>query len=445
MRILLNLLTVHQGNKPGLNVCNNLNMRIIKRIGYRITSVIILCFCILPFKLVAQPDGEKLFKTNCTACHTSTDKKLIGPGLAGVVDRWEDKDLLYRWIRNSDEVKKLGDPYVTALVSQFNNAPMPAQSLKDEEITAILDFIMNPPAAAVAAAGPAADAGAVAVEEEPAIPYSIVFGAVVVLLLILISMLRSLKYVLLRIRAEKEGQEAPVQPSMLGAVSSWIGHNKTFFAVILIVFTVGLAKAGWDWLLNVGIYEGYAPEQPIKFSHKVHAGTQKIDCNYCHSSARNSKTSGIPSANVCMNCHKFISEGPITGTAEIAKIYAAIGWNPGSQVYNEEPTGPIKWVKVHNLPDHAYFNHSQHVTVGKIACQTCHGPVEEMDVVRQHTQMTMGWCINCHRETNVMMEGSEYYDEIHARMPHDMKESVLKDGKITVSEIGGLECAKCHY
>ncbi len=404
-----------------------------------------LLLLILPIAANAQPDGEKLFKANCAACHLPTEKSLIGPGLAGVEERWEDRELLYKWIKNSDEVKKMGDPYVDDLVERYNNTPMQAfPSLTDEDITAILDWVANPPV-------PEGDPGTIPVEgapvaeEGPSIPYWIVVLGIVVLMLVLISMLRNLKYSLKKIQAEKDGLEIPIQPSMFGATMGWINRNKTFFAVIMIVFTVGVAKAGWDWLLNVGIYEGYKPEQPIKFSHKIHAGAQKIDCNYCHSSARNSKTSGIPSTNVCMNCHTYIAEGPTTGTEEIQKIYDAVGWDPESKTYTAESTGPVKWVKIHNLPDHAYFNHSQHVTVGKVACQTCHGPIEEMDVVEQYSPLTMGWCINCHRETKVNTADNDYYEEIHKRMPEHMKEEIMEDGKITVNELGGIECAKCHY
>ena len=418
-------------------------MRKIKRIGFGMPMFISLFLLILPIAVNAQLDGEKLFKVNCSACHLPTEKRLIGPGLLGVEERWEDRDLLYQWIKNSDEVKKMGDPYVDNLVAEYNNAAMPAQNLSDEEITAILSWVNNPPVADDVPVTPTD--GAPVGDEGPSIPYWIVVLGIVILMFVLISMLRNLKYSLKKIQAEKEGKEIPVQPSMFGATLGWINGNKTFFSVIMIVFTVGVAKAGWDWLLNVGIYEGYKPEQPIKFSHAVHAGAQKIDCNYCHSSARNSKTSGIPSTNVCMNCHTYISEGPITGTEEIQKIYDAVGWDPDAKSYTAESTGPVKWVKVHNLPDHAYFNHSQHVTVGNIACQTCHGPVEEMDVVEQYSPLTMGWCINCHRDTKVNTADNEYYEEIHERMPEHMKEEIMEDGKITVDELGGIECAKCHY
>lgn len=405
--------------------------------------VISLLILLLSVAANAQPDGEKLFKVNCSACHLPTEKALIGPGLLGVEERWEDRELLYSWIKNSSEVLATGDAYANTLFEQYNKSIMPAQAVTDEDIDAILNYINNPPVEE----GPVAAAGEMVSAEAagPSIPYWVVTLGIVVLMFVLISMLRNLKYSLKKIQAEKEGLEIPSQPTMFGATLKWINSNKTFFAVIMIVFSVGVAKAGWNWLLNVGIYTGYAPEQPINFSHKVHAGAQKIDCNYCHNSARNSKSSGIPTANVCMNCHTYIAEGPITGTTEIQKIYDAIGWDPEAKSYSAESAGPIKWVKIHNLPDHAYFNHSQHVTVGKVACQTCHGPVEEMDVVEQFSPLTMGWCINCHRETKVNMEGNEYYDEIHARMPEHMKEDVMKDGKITVSELGGQECAKCHY
>ena len=142
-----------------------------------------------------------------------------------------------------------------------------------------------------------------------------------------------------------------------------------------------------------------------------------------------------------MNCHTYISEGPITGTTEISKIYDAIGFDPDTRTYIEGyKQKPIKWVRIHNLPDLSYFNHSQHVVAGKVECQTCHGPIEEMDVVYQHAELTMGWCIDCHRTTEVAMEGNEYYTELHTQL----KEK-YKGEKITVDKIGGIERAKCHY
>ena len=419
-------------------------MRILSRTFLKVSAQFALFVLLMPGSASAQPDGAKLFKANCSACHSITDKKVIGPGLNGVLDRWEDKDLLYQWVKNSQSVIEQGDPYATALFEKFNKSIMPAQAVSDEDITAIMDYISNPPEAA-APAPATADASAAPVEQEPSIQPWVILLGVVILLFILMSMLRGLKFTLLKIEAEKQGSKAPVQLPLHKSALAWINRNKTFFAVICIVLAVGVAKAGWDTLLQIGVYQGYQPEQPIAFSHKIHAGDQKIDCNYCHSAARHGRTAGIPTVNVCMNCHKFINEGQVYGTQELSKIYKANGYDPESGQYSNEPEGPIKWVKIHNLPDHVYFNHSQHVTVGKVACQTCHGPVEEMDVMKQWAPLTMGWCINCHRETRVSTEGNGYYDEIHSRLTEEMKEEFMKDGVITVSEYGGIECAKCHY
>ena len=163
----------------------------------------------------------------------------------------------------------------------------------------------------------------------------------------------------------------------------------------------------FGFFMQIGIDQGYAPVQPIHYSHKIHAGDNKIDCNYCHSSARKSKTSGIPSLNVGINCHKNISEytGPedkANGYTtefyndQIAKLYDAVGWDVDDQSYTGEEK-PVKWIRVHNLPDFVYFNHSQHVTVAGVECQTCHGPVEEMEIMGQHSQLTITWCIKCQK------------------------------------------------
>ena len=222
---------------------------------------------------------------------------------------------------------------------------------------------------------------------------------------------------------------------------TWVRLNPSVIVLssILLVFT-GM-KGCWNSLSTIGVAQNYQPEQPIAFSHKLHAGEQGIDCNYCHHTARDSKHAGIPSVNVCMNCHTYINEGTITGKQEINKIYAAIGFDPSTRTYIPDyEQQPVEWVRVHNLPDLAYFNHSQHVVAGKVECQTCHGPVEEMEVLYQHASLTMGWCIDCHRETEVAMEGNEYYTELH-----DQLKEKYKGEKITVDKIGGIECAKCHY
>jgi len=229
-------------------------------------------------------------------------------------------------------------------------------------------------------------------------------------------------------------------------------RNKGFVTLTTLVVTVAFLSQLYGWLMSIGVEQNYQPEQPIAFSHALHAGENQIDCNYCHSSARHSKHSGIPSANVCMNCHMYVDGSEITddagnlkydgeGSPEIAKIYTAIGWDSENREYIEGyEQKPIKWVRIHNLPDLAYFNHSQHVNVGQLECQECHGPVETMEEVYQYSELTMGWCINCHRETEVQFNENEYYQDFH----EELNEKYHGE-KITAEKIGGLECGKCHY
>jgi hypothetical protein len=202
---------------------------------------------------------------------------------------------------------------------------------------------------------------------------------------------------------------------------------------LLIVLIAGffLTKITVVEAMAVGRSQNYEPDQPIKFSHAVHAGQNKINCLYCHSSAEYSKTAGIPSANVCLNCHTLVREGTRSGRFEINKIHNAID----KQI-------PIQWVKIHNLPDHVFFSHAQHVSVGKISCQKCHGPVEQMDRMKQVNDLSMGWCINCHRTTEVQFMNNAFYDK-YEKLHKDLKDGRID--KVTAEKIGGTECMKCHY
>lgn len=392
-------------------------------------------------------DGEKLFKSYCAACHSAGSNMLVGPGLAGVEERY-DKEWLYKWIKNSQELIKSGDAQAVEVFEKYNKILMPAQPVNNEEIDAILAYVEEHNAAkaeapAAAAGGATAEMSSGESSDSSDQTTYIVLGSILVLL-ILISVLRKVQHSLQIVEARKRGEDVPEETGMWDGFTSWINGNKRIVALIGIVLIALIAKAGWDAALQIGVYNGYEPEQPIKFSHKLHAGDNGIDCNYCHTSASFSKSAGIPSPNLCMNCHTYIQEGPQYGKEEIAKIYDALDFDPVTKTYGDNQK-PIKWVKVHNLPDHVYFNHSQHVTVGKIACQKCHGDVETYTVGKQSEDLTMGWCIDCHRETKVQMDGNEYYDEIHKRLPEDLKKQYLEDGTITVSELGGMECAKCHY
>lgn len=395
-------------------------------------------------KLAAQEDGGKLFKSYCAACHSTGTNALVGPGLAGIGDKYE-REWLYNWIKDSQGLIASGDADAVAIFEEFNKIPMPAQPVNNEQIDAILDFIKASEAAAPAAEVVVAETTSESTSGDGSSDGGLfVVLGLIILFLIVISILRGVSHSIQTVRAEQIGAQNPEERTMLQAFFDWINSNKTIVALISIVILSFVAKLGWDAAVDIGIYTGYQPEQPIKFSHKLHAGTNGIDCNYCHSSASFSKSAGIPSPNLCMNCHTYIQEGPQYGKEEIAKIYAALDFDPVTKKYGTNQK-PIKWVKVHNLPDHVYFNHSQHVTVGKIACQKCHGPVEEFTVGKQHESLTMGWCIDCHRETKVQMTDNGYYDEIHKRLPEKLKAQYLEDGTITVSELGGIECAKCHY
>ncbi len=392
-------------------------------------------------KVYGENKGETLFKQICTACHTIGGGKLVGPDLKDIHQK-RSEDWLVPWIRNSQEMVESGDADAIQIFEEYNKIPMPPNALSDDEIKAVLEYIKTESAPAEKAPEKKEIVGVPGLEEEQAEEDNTTFYVLlglVVLFIILIYVLWGVRKSLRQVIAEKKGLSPPVELSIPQSIKVWMAGHKRWVALGVIVLLVIGSKAGWDGMMAIGVNQGYEPDQPIWFSHKIHAGENAINCVYCHSGAEKSKTAGIPSANVCMNCHKFIKEGSLTGTKEIAKIYAALDYDPETQIYGDNPL-PIKWIRIHNLSDLSYFNHSQHVKVGKIECQTCHGPVEEMHVMRQESSLTMGWCIDCHRNTEVKMEGNPYYDEFHAKLIDK-----YKGEKITVDKIGGIECAKCHY
>lgn len=399
-------------------------------------AFVFLTFFLIGSTVLAQaPNGEKLFKDNCTQCHSAGENKVIGPGLKGIHDR-RDEAWLLKWTKNSQTLIKAGDEYAVKIFNDYGKVVMPAQNLNDDEIKAVFAYIKAegakaPPVAASVAAATEAKA-------EKGFPWTLFF--VVLTLGILAVVLSRVKKGLQRALLIKEGKPIPEPVPGKIATKRWIKGNKKLIAVILLFLTCWGSYKGWYALAGIGITQDYQPEQPIKFSHKLHAGQNKINCQYCHSGAEKSRHANIPSANVCMNCHKYVQEGPVYGKDEIAKIYAALDYDPATGVYGNN-TKPIQWVQVHNLPDLAYFNHSQHVKVAKIECQKCHGPVEEMDEVKQFSQLTMGWCIDCHRTTEVKMDSNGYYKDYHKKL----LENHGPEAKITVEQIGGTECSRCHY
>jgi len=447
--------------------------------------------------MFAQPSadaGKTTFRNYCGQCHSKDMKtRSTGPALGGVQERWADypQEDLYAWIRNSaamintvehPRALELWDEWKPAVMNSFPN-------LTDDDIASVLLYIDEQynkvPEGAVASTGGAATT---ADSNQYNWLYWILFGVLAALALILARITGSLDKML----AINEGRAFEERPLLKRIFSKRV---VSFLIFGLVVF------GGYTTVTNaisLGRQQSYTPDQPINFSHETHAGVHQIECQYCHDGARRSKHAVIPAANTCMNCHSAIQVGSEHGTAELTKIYASIGYDPstgtyidnyvakseeeikeiytkwisdtyladagltsldkkGTKLVNDQWTGikesltneqkkqipgPIEWIRVHNLPDHVYFNHSQHVTVGKVECQDCHGKVEAMDVVGQHAPLSMGWCINCHRQTEVKFEGNDYYasyEAYHAQLAEGKKE------KVTVEDIGGLECQKCHY
>ncbi len=435
--------------------------------------------------------GKTTFVTYCASCHNKNMKdNLTGPALGGTVARWASfpKEDLYAWVRNSQALISKGHPRATELWNQFKPTVMTAfPNLTNAEIDDVLAFIEdqykngNKPAATAAAAG----AGPAVEESKPNWLMYVVGLSLLLLAVLLSKVVSNLNY----LSDKQDGVAAPKEPKSIVEILT----SKSIIGFLLFVLIVVGGYTTVNNAIALGRQQNYQPTQPIKFSHATHAGIHKIDCQYCHDGARRSKQSVIPAANTCMNCHKAIKTGSKHGTEEITKIYASIGFDPSTDKYIEnydklsqdqvsgiykkwiaknmsadgqkadqglvdhqwqaiktsltsevkpKIQGPIQWVRIHNLPDHAYFNHSQHVTAGKVACQQCHGKVENMEVVKQYAPLSMGWCINCHRQTEVKFKDNPFYND-YKKYHEEIKSG--KRSKVTVEEIGGLECQKCHY
>lgn len=443
---------------------------------------------------VSADAGKDLFKNYCASCHNKDMRSgATGPALGGVEALWGDDVALYAWIRNSQDMIKKGHPRAVEVWNQYKPTIMTAfPDLTDDQIGSIMAYVNGvydgtygaKPGAAVAASGDNAPASSGS--NMPI--YLLIVAVLAVLVVVLAKIITNLNV----IAAATEGKTVEAKSVKQILTSKGVVSFLIFAAIILGAYTTVKKST------ELGRQEGYAPEQPIKFSHETHAGLHKIDCQFCHDGARRSKHSVIPSTNTCMNCHAAIKNGSKYGTAEISKIYASIGFDPNSGKYIEDYEskteeeiraiftkwigdqykeekeladldsdgerivaeqwvgikksltndlkkqiqGPIEWVRIHALPDHVYFNHSQHVTVGKLECQTCHGQVEKMEVMTQMSPLSMGWCVNCHRQTEVKFKDNEYYAN-YTRYHEEIASG--KRDKVTVADIGGLECQKCHY
>lgn len=422
------------------------------RANVKRTLLSVLFFLLLSVgnKLTAQ-DGKAIFQDNCASCHSVT-KDLTGPALAGVTTRgpWTDRKKLYEWVHNPSKFMA-ADPYTQGLKEKFGGAVMTAfPGLSEKEIDAVIEHVNKTAATAAQPKTPGEKVdGQVLDDKDNSILYGVLTLILAVVALIMLQVNSNLK----KLADDKDGvpSHEPIP----------FYRNKSYITLLtLILFVVGgyyIVKGA----IGLGRSTNYQPEQPIYYSHKVHAGANQINCLYCHGGAMEGKHANIPSVNVCMNCHMTINEytgsagklfhedgSEVNGTAEIQKIYAAAGWDPAKKQY----TGAgkeIQWTKIHNLPDHVFFSHAQHVNAGKVQCQTCHGEITKMDEVKQFADLSMGWCINCHRTTKVNFDGGKGSEEgnkfysIYKKYHDEIKEG--KRDSVTVNDIGGLECQKCHY
>lgn len=404
-----------------------------------VSLIIVMLFSITSF---AQNDlavkGKKLFKQNCASCH-KVDQKLIGPALNEALDNWGgDKEAMYMWVKNWAKAVEAGYPRAVEVQNYDASAMTLFPQLKDEDIDAIFAYVDNPASAENPGVVSSASVDTAATSKQG-------FGAnwlliaLLVMFVILALLLAQVSSNLEHLVAEKQGVELPEQKPLFARI-----FNKKVLSLLSLIAMGIVGFVTYNSAASLGRSQGYEAKQPIAFSHKLHAGTLEIDCQYCHTSAAVSKSASIPATNVCMNCHKSVQEGPTGNKKEIEKIYKAAGFDPETLSYSKESTGAVEWVRMHNLPDHVFFSHAQHVTAGKIECQTCHGEIQEMEVVAQHSNLSMGWCINCHRETKVQFTENAYYDDLFEEY-HDKLKAGDKDFFVTVEKIGGLECQKCHY
>lgn len=432
--------------------------------------------------------GENLFNGNCASCHYITEEVLAAPGLAGIKERWAEvpEELVVQWIQNPQAAHATGNPYIKGLVERYmpTYGWMPGQAVSAAEIKDILAYVQAaPPPTSVVAAGNECSTIDDDVDNTSSTGTLVWFLILLVLFVIIALAAGGVGRTLNNAMRIEQGKDPEVSQSYLQTVKAWASRNTGFVSILGLFVVAYLATIGYQALMGVGVYEGYQPEQPIKFSHAVHVCENEVDCQYCHSTAAKSKHASIPSSNVCMNCHKGIKKGPKYGEEEIGKIYAAIGFDAttGTYIDGEGNNGykspqesfdgdPVKWVKVHNLPDHVYFNHAQHVGVAGLICQNCHGdvakytvgriaPVEEVAALKDDypeiialskPTLTMGWCIECHNKAEIDLASSDYYEEIHDRLKDDVRgneelRKYIEDGEVTVKELGGWECAKCHY
>ncbi len=370
-------------------------------------SFLLISVLFLPAVSGQAGDGAALFQP-CMACHQIGKGRLIGPDLKGVTQR-RDKEWLVKFIQNSQVVVQSGDPIAVKLSEEHNKIPMPPFAYTPEQIGVLLAYIENYDTAQAQVAKPAEEPKAAeetaffAEKEHYSRDYSTTFIICLILALIACFDLFVTKFIKAR-----------------------FVHLIVILISTFVIIEITVVEAE-----NLGRQQGYEPDQPILFSHKIHAGDNQLNCRFCHFSAEESKHAGIPPMSLCMNCHNVVRQGRNTGTTEIEKIFKSL-----------ETGKPVQWVKVHNLPDHTYFNHAQHVKAGKLACDRCHGDVKTMDRIQQVQPLSMGWCVNCHRQTEVQFVDNKFYEK-YTRLHEEIKSG--KRIRVTADDLGGTECSKCHY
>jgi cytochrome c551/c552 len=431
----------------------------------------VVAFALLSINSTSQAQGEALFKAKCASCH-QPHKNGTGPKLFKVRQKWEEggakEGSIYQWVNNFQNAVA-SDPYAKMVSTWSPTAMSVFPELSKEDINAIMDWVDEQPEPGAGGA----NAGGIAMnsgdeeEESSSMLIWIVFGVVFAVIIGSVSgVSRQMKNAALL----DEGKDLTEGRTYADEFKSWAWRNKGRVGIFSLIIVLTLLVTGIQGLGNIGVVEGYQPSQPIEFPHSVHSGLNGIDCKYCHNSVTKSKSAGLPTVNVCMNCHKQVNGNTPEQQGKIAKIYEAAGWDPEGAGKYTGVTKEIVWNKVHVLPDHVYFNHQQHVVIGGVDCKQCHGDMTkqvetaevqtieklnkvEGNIVLSKPTLTMGWCIECHGEKEITSgpingKGDGYYNEIHNRLLNNDKklyEQYLKDGKVTVKELGGWECAKCHY
>jgi mono/diheme cytochrome c family protein len=374
----------------------------------------------------AAPDvakGKSLYEANCTTCH-KVHEKYTGPALYDAGKRWSSETNLIKWIKNSQAFLKTGDAYATKLYKEYNNSVMPAHEfLSDDDVRSILAYVQTVPKPVA----PVVADGAGGVAAEPTLmSQNALLGIVIALALGILGLLAFIQTRMQGIlgdsyaKAQGDYEDIFRLPNLPRL--SPLNRVGLVLTVLGALFTFAYLYGYYE----VGMQQGYAPVQPIAYSHELHAGKYQIECTYCHTGAERGKSATIPASNVCMNCHNVIKKD----SPEIQKIYAA-----------RASGKPIQWIRIHNVPDYAYFNHYQHYKIAGIKCQKCHGPIEKMKVVKQYAPLTMGWCIECHTQTKVNVSNG-YYQSVHKDY---LNSPEAKKKGVTISQFGGMECSKCHY